>query len=140
MNSGPGFIPQRFNFAINKMFARIGSNMNTSCLECFLEEQLGLADTKHTFVTFNYDLMLESSIQKRGRISWDVKSGYGFNVERFITPEDTAEHMKQFDDAGAFRLLRSNQLEPSCAGNEYINILKPHVLVVERCRLRSRRS
>ncbi len=124
---GSGFIPQRFNFAINRVFSRIGSNLNTPFLERFLEKQLELADTKHTFVSFNYDLIIESCIEKRSPLAWDVKSGYGFDVERFITPDGALEHMEQFNGAGGhFRLLRSNKLNSLGTSSDLIKILKPH--------------
>ncbi|HEX7772338.1 MAG TPA: hypothetical protein VF435_07940, partial [Pyrinomonadaceae bacterium] len=53
--------------------------------------------------------------------------GYGFSVERFITPVGAAEHMKHFGGAGgAFRFLKSNQLNPSGTEIEHVKVLKPH--------------
>jgi hypothetical protein len=124
---GASFVPQRFNFAINRIFARIGANLNKGYLESFLERQFQESDTKHTFISFNYDLVLEQCIQRQKGLGWDVKLGYGFEVERLITPEGAAEHMLQFGGTGgAFRLLKSHELKPCSADRQDVKVLKPH--------------
>lgn|SRR6266545_835016 len=124
---GAGLLPQRFNFGINEMFSRIGWNLNLTCLDRFLAKQCELPDTKHTFVSFNYDLVLDRCIQQRKDGLWNVKQGYGFEVDRFITPAGAVEHMKQFDGpGGAFGMLPSRRLDAKGDNNRAITILKPH--------------
>jgi hypothetical protein len=125
---GAGFLPQRFNFGINEVFSRIGSNVNLPVLEQFLVRQFALPDTKHTFISFNYDLILDLCIQAQRELPWNIKTGYGFTVDRFITPEGALEHMKQFEKGvGAFRMLSTNKLECEIQNDAPpVMILKPH--------------
>jgi hypothetical protein len=89
-----------------------------------LERQFQESDTKHTFISFNYDLVLEHCIQHQKGLGWDVKLGYGFEVERLITPEGAAEHMLQFGGAGgAFRLLKSHELKPCNGDQQHVKLL-----------------
>jgi hypothetical protein len=124
---GAGFLPQRFNFAINKLFSRIGSSLNRPILEQFLARQFELPDARHTFISFNYDLVLDSCVQTQGKLSWNVKSGYGFMVDRFITPQVAEEHMGQFDGpGGAFQMLLTSKLDCAVNADAPVTILKPH--------------
>lgn len=123
---GAGFLPQRFNFGINEVFARIGSNLNLAVLNQFLAQQFALSDTRHTFISFNYDLILDLCVQTQEKLSWNVKTGYRFTVDRFITPPGAAEHMKQFEKrVGSFRMLSTSKLECE-EKKDPVTILKPH--------------
>jgi hypothetical protein len=109
---GAGFLPLRFNFAINKMFSRIGSSLNRPILEQFLARQFDLPDARHTFISFNYDLVLDSCVQTQKKLSWNVKTGYGFTANRFITPAGAEEHLGQFDGpGGAYQMLSTSKLD-----------------------------
>ena len=124
---GAGFLPQRFNFGINEVFARIGSNLNLAVLKQFLAQQFALPDTRHTFVSFNYDLILDLCVQTQEKLSWNVKTGYGFTVDRFITSQGAAEHMKQFEKrVGSFRMLSTRKLDCEESKDGPVTILKPH--------------
>lgn len=124
---GAGFLPQRFNFAINKVFSRIGLSVRLPVLEQFLARQFELPDARHTFISFNYDLVLDSCIQSQAKLPWKVKTGYGFTVDRFITPQGAFEHMKQFEgQGGAFQMLSTSRLDCPASADAPVTILKPH--------------
>jgi len=74
--------PQRFRYAINQLFCSIGWDVNWYPLERFLRRQFR-GDDSHTFVSFNYDLLLDRAIQKCAS-DWNVQSGYGFGIEYFL--------------------------------------------------------
>ena len=124
---GAGLLPQRFNFAINRVFSRIGSSLNRPILDRFLARQFELQDARHTFISFNYDLVLDWCIQSQEKLAWNVKTGYGFTADRFITPQDALEHMKQFEgQGGAFSMLPTNRLDCAAHADAPVTILKPH--------------
>ena len=56
-------VPVRFRYGISKVFELIGWDVNLSPLQRFLERQLTLAGP-HTFVSFNYDLVLDYVLSK----------------------------------------------------------------------------
>jgi len=101
--------------------------VNRTILEQFLARQFELPDARHTFISFNYDLVLDSCVQTQGKLSWNVKAGYGFTVDRFITPLGAVEHMKQFEEqGGAFSMLSTNRLDCAANVDALVTILKPH--------------
>lgn len=119
--------PRQFNFAINKVFARIGWNVNLPCLERFLTRQFELPETRHTFISFNYDLVLDYCIQRQAtKQAWDVKTGYGFTVDRFIPPEAAAEHEKRIEKPGHLHPLVTSELNSLAGSDGAVKILKPH--------------
>ncbi len=59
----PGMVPTRFRYGINRVFRIIGWDLNLSPLLLFLQNRLALAGT-HTFVSFNYDLVLDYAISR----------------------------------------------------------------------------
>lgn len=118
--------PRRFNFAINKVFARIGWNVNWSPLDKFLGRQFGLFDSCHTFISFNYDLVLERCVQKQARTRWSPHDGYGFKAKHYLTPEGATAHMGQFQQGfGSYSPLDARPL-PLDEADANIAILKPH--------------
>lgn len=121
-----GSLPIRFNFAINRVFSEIGWNINSAPLEEFLGKQFSIPGTVHTFVSFNYDLVLDRYVQEQAEGRWDVRDGYGFRIARFIEQKAALEHMRQFDGNGAFSLLRAGEIPSPLAGDRTIRILKPH--------------
>ncbi|MBZ5551363.1 MAG: hypothetical protein LAO21_01490 [Acidobacteriia bacterium] len=117
----------RFCFAINDVFSRIGWNVNLPPLEQFLRKQLKLSGGRHTFISFNYDLVLDRCIREYTKGDWQPSDGYGFKIERSFNQNEGEVHMKQFDgDGGSFSsfplrdlVLRSS---PKCP----VKLLKPH--------------
>ncbi len=78
-------LPQRFRYAINQLFYRIGWDVNWRPLERFLRRQFQ-EDDCHTFVSFNYDLLLDRAIQKCAT-DWTVQRGYGFSIQYSVDPD-----------------------------------------------------
>lgn len=56
-------VPVRFRYGINRTFRIIGWNVSLSPLRLFLRSQLASARS-HTFVSFNYDLVLDYAISR----------------------------------------------------------------------------
>jgi hypothetical protein len=56
-------VPVRFRYGINRVFEIIGWDVNLSPLLLFLERQMALARS-HTFVSFNYDLVLDYAVSR----------------------------------------------------------------------------
>jgi hypothetical protein len=114
------FAHQRFKYAINRLFCLVGWNINKKPLEHFLECQIGPGGARHTFVSFNYDLILESSVQKVSA-EWQPETGYGFGIPFHVT-----EDLPQIEvAAGRLDYVRA---VPSIGGRtaESITVLKPH--------------
>jgi len=119
--------PTRFNFAINRVFARISGTLNTGPLRKFLRYQFDLPDTAHTFISFNYDLALDRCVQQEAKERWNAQDVYGFPILHFIRPDEGKQHMGQFagKKVGAFGVLHTTLLDPptlECS----VTILKSH--------------
>jgi hypothetical protein len=104
-NSDAQQLSQRFRSAINRLFYLIGSDVNWSPLEKFLKEQFQ-GGGRHTFVSFNYDLLLDRAVQKQAG-DWNVEAGYGFSP-------------KYSYDGSTARDL------PQPEGPSRVTVLKPH--------------
>jgi len=71
---------ERFRFVIRRVFSIIGWDVNWNPLISFLRRQFACGSSDHTFVSFNYDLVLERGIQLvAGGI--DVSRIYGFPIK-----------------------------------------------------------
>ena len=55
----------RFQYAISRLFALIGWNVNWNPLDSFLARQFRIEASCHKFVSFNYDLVLDRAIERR---------------------------------------------------------------------------
>jgi hypothetical protein len=67
----------RFQYAVARIFALIEWKVNWHALDSFLQRQFQNRTSAHTFVTFNYDLVLEHAIERcSGRL--DLLGIYGF--------------------------------------------------------------
>ena len=119
-------LPMRFNFAINRLFCRIGYNLNVKPLLGFLRRQFRIRNARHTFVSFNYDLALDHCVQRTSNGRWNVQRGYGFEIRYYIDPGEGAKHVKQFERVGgafsALSAMELNSVDDDCP----ITILKPH--------------
>jgi hypothetical protein len=109
----------RFVYGINRVFAVVDWNVNAGPLQRFVREQLTLHDSKHTFISFNYDLVLDRAVQSVSQGSWDVARDYGIHIG-FCTNHlpDTKQR-----DSEYFEVL---QLEPSGSSDGRTTILKPN--------------
>lgn len=108
---------ERFRFAIRRVFTIIGWDVKWDPLISFLRRQFVCGSGDHTFVSFNYDLVLERGIQLVvGGI--DVSRIYGFAIKWRATEDSPST-------AG-----RRNEL-PVCpldspGGDSRLIVLKPH--------------
>jgi hypothetical protein len=109
---------QRFKYAINRLFCLVGWNVNLDSLEHFLQKQISQDATHHTFVSFNYDLILDFAVQKTVS-TWMPDTGYGFNIPYCVTddPYPTGD--------GPGRSVRAVPFG-SHARDSTVTILKPH--------------
>jgi hypothetical protein len=72
----------RFIYAISRVFRIVNWNVKWRPLNAFLRRQFKL-EAEHTFVNFNYDLLLDRAIQKASNGAWDPKTGYGVSHRVF---------------------------------------------------------
>lgn len=78
---------ERFRYAIRRLFTIIGWDLEWSPLVLFLARQFGNADNTHTFVSFNYDLVLERGIQLAANGNADLTRNVRF-------PDQHADHVR----------------------------------------------
>lgn len=109
---------QRFKYAINRLFCLVGWNVNFGPLEHFLQVRMNQDATCHTFVSFNYDLLLDFAVQKTAS-RWMPDTGYGFNIPYCVTdnPYPTGDGPGSSVRAVPFGGL---------ARDNTVTILKPH--------------
>jgi hypothetical protein len=119
-------LPLRFSFAINRVFWHIGWNFDAKPLRDFLQQQL-LARDAATFVSFNYDLMLERGIEHAASDRWSAATGYGNAFHEFVEVVEASKHIDHFSKigaGGAVGTLKSHQTMRT--GDGTIAVLKPH--------------
>jgi hypothetical protein len=97
-NISAGSSDARFRYAINRVFYLIDANINPLALRRFLTRQFTQPNTQHTFVNFDYDLILDRELERFERL-WAPQSGYGFDIPFYsiresigARAEDTAVH------------------------------------------------
>jgi hypothetical protein len=119
-------VEDRFSFAINTVFKRIGWNLHLDTLTRYLKRQLSLPNTTHTFVSYNYDLVLDACIQQAAGKRWAPETGYAIPFTETIRIEEAVQHMKQFKHRGgaAYSLLDPRPATARSASE--IILLKPH--------------
>lgn len=119
-NSAADSAHQRFKYAINRLFCLAGWNVNWGPLDRFLQTQINRSGAQHTFVSFNYDLILDLAVQ-RASVEWKPDTGYGFNIPFYVAadlpPHEEAAAMLDFVQALKFA-------SGATAGK--VTILKPH--------------
>jgi hypothetical protein len=119
-------LPLRFSFAINRVFWRIGWNFNTKPLSDFLQQQFSAREAV-TFVSFNYDVMLERVIEDAVPDRWSAATGYGNAFHEFVEVVEASKHIDHFSKigaGGAVGTLKSHQTTRT--GDGTIAVLKPH--------------
>ncbi len=105
----------RFQYALVRIFALIEWQVNWHPLDTFLRCQFQNRDSAHTFVSFNYDLVLDHAIERcRGRL--DLLDIYGFRPIGGIVSDPTG------NPPGA----RITALRQQQASELDTFILKPH--------------
>jgi len=119
-------LPLRFSFAINRVFWRIGWNFDATPLIAFLDQQLLRRDAA-TFVSLNYDVMLERGIEEVVPGRWSAATGYGKVFHEFVEDVEASKHIGQFSNiggGGAVGTLKCHQTTQT--GDGTIAVLKPH--------------
>jgi hypothetical protein len=109
---------ERFRFAIRRIFTLIGWDVQWSPLVPFLNRQFALGDTYHTFVSFNYDLVLERGIQLVAEGRFDVARMYGFPIKWQATGDPLFAN-------GGSGAVPVRPLRDSGVDNRF-SVLKPH--------------
>jgi hypothetical protein len=111
----------RFRYAIRRLFTIIGWDVEWSPLISFLKRQFEQSGSTHTFVSFNYDLVLERGIQLAADGKMDFTHGYGFP----ITLQVTGNPPPSMVGGGAFSGLPVTEL-PVRPADLGLTVLKPH--------------
>jgi hypothetical protein len=81
----------RFKYAIRRLFAIIHWELNWAPLLHFLHAQFQITDATHTFVNFNYDLILDRGIQRCWGQGMDFSHCYGFKIPFRVVDEPLAD-------------------------------------------------
>jgi hypothetical protein len=79
----------RVQFAINRMFRKIGWSLTLKPVVAYLRHRCLNPRDRHTFISFNYDLVLEHAIEE-ATDRWSPKEGYGVNL-RWAAIDDPDE-------------------------------------------------
>jgi hypothetical protein len=119
-------LPLRFSFAINRLFYLVGWNFSNDPLRAFLKRQLHVYDCL-TFVSFNYDLLLEHVVEDVFSGRWSASTGYGVAFDEFVEEEEANRHIEHFASmgtGGAVDTLDPHRL--SRAPGRGVTVLKPH--------------
>ncbi|MBI3492990.1 MAG: hypothetical protein HY047_14605 [Acidobacteria bacterium] len=114
----------RFNFAVNRVFCHIGWQVNWAPLERFIDRQASDPRLRHTFVSFNYDLLLDRALSTQ--TTWAAPTGYGLDI-RFVASAEAGEILanQMSGSGGAFGPVDATPvLRPSTSANWML--LKPH--------------
>lgn len=112
----------RFIYAISRLFYLVNWDANWCPLEDFLERQFAQENTSHTFISFNYDLILDRAVQKRASGRWDVSTDYGFEIPNCIYNDPPPMPTT----GGTLPYINASPLVPSGNSTGQIRILKPH--------------
>ncbi len=120
-------LPLRFSFAINRLFYLVGWNFVTKPLRDFLDRQFRSRDAA-TFISFNYDLMLEHIVEETSAGRWSARNGYGTLFDEFVEIEETSSHMDAFtDEADGGSAVGTLTPRKTCVhGEGGVKVLKPH--------------
>jgi hypothetical protein len=122
-NSSSQSADERFRYAIRRLFTIVGWDVEWSPLISFLTRQFRLMDSIHTFISFNYDLVLERGIQLAAQGDVDLTRMYGFPISLQVRSDPPPS----MDEAGggAFSGIPVVSL-PSRVTALDISVLKPH--------------
>ncbi|MGH9774034.1 MAG: hypothetical protein ACRD50_03695 [Candidatus Acidiferrales bacterium] len=122
-SSSSAGLKDRFLFSINQLFSIVGWNVGSAPLEQFLRHQFENDGPSHTFVSFNYDLILDRTIQMAKGSNWHPADGYGFRIPYFTTEDPPVTNSA----AGVLPRARAIQFDdPGGTYESAIQILKPH--------------
>lgn len=119
-------LPLRFSFAINRLFYLIGWNIAERTLRTFVR-RLQRTYAATTFISFNYDLILEHIIEDATEGNWPAANAYGMPFFEFVDIEEANQHIAHSSSTaigGAVGMLASHQTTQ--AQTSTIKVLKPH--------------
>jgi hypothetical protein len=123
-NFSSQFADERFRYAIRRLFTIIGWNVDWNPLVSYLERQLAKPENTHTFVSFNYDLVLERAIQMATKGHIDLTRLYGFPITQQVTG-DPSPSMDELDGGGPMDAMPVIPLHPRRMDIN-MTVLKPH--------------
>jgi len=111
-------VEERFRYAIRRLFTVIGWNIEWRPLASFLTQQFDGVASAHTFISFNYDLVLERGIQRVLGDRFDPSRVYGFPIKWQATgdPPSTGR------SPGGVLVIPLND----SGVDSYLSVLKPH--------------
>jgi hypothetical protein len=115
---------ERFRYAIRRLFTIIGWNVEWSSVASYLERQFEKPNSTHTFVSFNYDLVLERAIELVANGNVDCTRLYGFPITQQITG-DPSPSMDLLDGGGPMDVVPVVVL-PARRMDLKVTVLKPH--------------
>ena len=118
-------LPLRFSFAINRVFWRIGWNFIAAPLDAFLIEELARRE-RTTFVSFNYDLILEHGIENVAPNDWCATTGYGSAFPEFVEVEVASKHVDHLSTRGGGAVGTLKSHVTTRTSSDRMTILKPH--------------
>lgn len=110
-------LPTYFRYAVNQMFVEIGWGLDLRVLEDFLRRRFAYDPGKHIFVSFNYDLVLDKSLESSTTGQWRPWDGYGFEFPFYTTGSFS-------EDPGSAALELPCQRLPRGSGR--FALIKPH--------------
>jgi len=120
----------RISFAINAMFCDINWNVNWASLDKFLSSQMAQKETRHTFLSFNYDLLLDSRVQKISPefgLIWNPLDGYGFVADGLADSQgDIEPTLPECSDITELQRRLEKRSGSNLQVASTIRILKPH--------------
>jgi|SRR5581483_1879353 len=73
----------RVRYLINRLFVLLDWNVDDLPLRRLLGKQFSRPTTRHTLISFNYDLFLDRVVQET-LPSWSVATGYGFPAAGYV--------------------------------------------------------
>lgn len=117
-NAWASTMPTYFRYAINQVFSRIGWGLRLDVLKHFLDRRFKDKGSTHVFISFNYDLALDRSIECSSDRVWQPRDGYGFEFPFYITMDPVSDSPNHSSGALPTRLLPRS--------SSAIKILKPH--------------
>jgi hypothetical protein len=120
---------QRVIFAVNAIFCTIGWDVEFDPLNRFLRRQFAIPGAKHTFVNFDYDLLLDRSVQLLApefQFRWLPKDGYGFAASGTVDSEGKVTSFPAApEETDLVKHLRRHA-DPALMRGSDIMMLKPH--------------
>jgi hypothetical protein len=127
-------LPQRFSFAINRLFNVVGWNFSERPLRMFLRQQMHGYHTC-TFISFNYDLLLEHVLEEVGSDCWAASTGYGQQFAEYVEAEEANRHIEHFAQLGTGGAVGTLEPRPvRKTSSPRVKVLKPHGSLNWLCR------